>query len=162
MTLGTALAVVVAAIAFVALDPSDDSTVPQDAYNLAIDQNCVRHKKQIAAAQRDALALGGQAGVSRFADSLVPIAGEWRMDLGRATVPIDRSEAVAALDTALLEVEIQAGTLARVAREADGRATLASAARVDAASQQVEAAVEALELERCELLSVEVGSLVQR
>lgn len=161
-TLGTVAAIAIAIAAFIALAPSDDETVvPQDAYTRATDVNCVEHKRDIAKAQRLALARGGSAGVIAFADALVPVAGEWRDDLGHTAVPADRVEAVGTLDTALLAVEVQAGTLARVAREGDREAMLAAAGGVDAASRQVEAAVEGLELERCQLLTVSVGTLVQ-
>lgn len=158
---GTVAAIVVAVIAFIALEP-DEKTIPQDAYNKALDANCVQHKKAIAAAQGDALAVGGLDGIGRFADALVPIAGEWRSDVSHSGPPADRRELVEDLDTALLEVQIRAGTLGRVARESSPKATVQSAEGVDLASQQVEAAIEALELERCELLTVQVGNLVQR
>jgi hypothetical protein len=162
-TLGTATAIAIAIAAFVALAPSDDETaVPQDAYTRKTDVNCVEHKQQIADAQQLALESGGTAGAIAFADALVPIAGEWRDDLDGAAVPADRVEAVDTLDTALLAAEVQAGTLARVAREGDREAMLVAAGGVDEASRQVEAAVEALELERCQLLTVSVGTLVQR
>jgi hypothetical protein len=161
VTLGTAVAIVIAVIAFIALKPDED-TVPQDTYNKALDLNCVQHKKALAAAQRQALAAPGPNAAVRFADALVPIAGEWRDELDNATIPADRRLLVEELEAALLEVQIKAGTLARVARESSPKQTVRSAEAVDIASQQVEGAVEALELERCELLTVQVGSLVQR
>jgi hypothetical protein len=161
ITAGTGLALIVAAIAFVALKPSEE-TIPQDAYNKSLDADCVAHKEKIADVQQEALGGEGLEGVARFGDALVPIAGEWRADVGRGTAPADRRALVEELDTALLAVEVTAGTLGRVARESGPAETVAAAKQVDLASEQVEAAIRDLELERCERLTVKVGNLVQR
>ena len=164
VTLGTVAAVVVAVIAFVALKASDDegADVPQDAYTRSLDASCIERKGEIAATQRTALNGGGLAAVGRYADAIVPIAGEWRLELGRGAVPADRSDLVSALQAALLEVQIEAGTLARVAREGSPPRVAKAAARVDAATANVESAVDALGLERCGELSVAAGRLVRQ
>jgi uncharacterized protein YfaS (alpha-2-macroglobulin family) len=164
VTIGTVVALLVAIAAFIALSPAneDDSSVPQDALTKALDAKCVQHKAQIAAAQRRALTAGSLAALSRYGESLVPIAGEWRTELRRAEVPPDRSELVAGLGAALLEVEIEAGTLGRAAREARRGELATAAARVDAATTHVEAAIRALELERCAKLEISEGRLVRQ
>jgi hypothetical protein len=156
LSLGTAIAIGVAVVAFLVLKPSDEeeSSIPQDAYTKALDDLCVGRKLKVARAQRIALAGGDLAAVSRYADTLVPIVGVWRMDLGKIAVPNDRAELVGELRAALLEVEIEAGTLARVAREANAREVAKAAPRVDAATENVEAAVDSLGLRRCVRLAV--------
>jgi hypothetical protein len=163
LTLGTALALVVAVIAFFALDPSDDeeeTTVPQDAFTRELDAACVRHKGEIAAAQRAAIEQGGVVASARYAESFVPIAGEWREELGRAVVPADRTELVDDLDGALLEVQIEAGAFARALRERNKKESATTAGSLEAATENVEAAIAALELERCSRLRISQGRLV--
>ncbi len=163
LTLGTALALVIAVVAFLALDSSGDeeeTTVPQDAFTRELDAFCVRHKGEIAAAQRQALQEGGPAAAARYAESFVPIVGEWREELGRAVVPADRAELVSDLDGALLEVQIEAGTFARVLRERNKAELAAAAGNLEAATENVEAAIAGLELERCSRLRISQGRLV--
>jgi hypothetical protein len=164
ITLGTLAAVLVAVLAFLVLDPSEDegASVDQDAYTRALDAACVHHKGEVAAAQRKALGAGGLAAVSRYADATVPIVGEWRLELGRAPVPAAHSDQVAALQAALLEVQIETGALARVARESDRLEVAKVAARVDAATAHVEEAVHSLGLARCGELVVSQGQLVDQ
>jgi hypothetical protein len=149
LTVGTALALAVFAVAFIALRPSDEGAAPYDAYARSLDAACLRHKDEIATAQRVALRSGGFGSVSRYADSLVAIVGEWREELESKPPPADRADAVGELSPALLEVEIEAGSLARAARESDRRGVATDAARVDAASEKVEAALSPVGLERC-------------
>ena len=156
VTLGTALAIVVAIVGFIALDASDDedADIPQDAYTQALDSACVQHKKEIAKAQGEALSAGDLDAVSRYAGALVPITGAWRLELKRSGPPVDRTALAAALEAALLEVQIEAGTLARVAREGKAREAAEVAARVDAATANVETAIDGLGLARCGSLLV--------
>lgn len=163
LTLGTAAALLVAVIAFLALDTSDEgSDLPQDGYARAVDAACVQRKGEIARAQRAALAGDGFAAVSRYADSIVPIAGEWRQELGRGTVPSNRAAFVEALRVALLEVQIEAGTLARFARESNPREIAKVAAQMDAATTNVEAAVDSLGLEHCARLVIDRGQIIRQ
>jgi predicted outer membrane protein len=163
LTLGTVAALLVAVVAFLALDTSDDgSDLPQDGYARAVDAACVQHKEEIAGAQRAALAGDGFAAVSHYADSIVPIAGEWRRELGRGTVPSNRAALVEALGSALLEVQIEAGTLARVARESNPREVAKVAAQMDAATANVEAAVDSLDLEHCGRLVINGGQIIRQ
>lgn len=164
VTVGTLVAVLVAVIAFAALHSSEDegASADQDAYTRTLDAACVQHKGEVAAAQRKALGGGGLAAVSRYADATVPIVGEWRLELGRAPVPADHSDEVAALQAALLEVQIEAGALARVARESDRSEVAKVAARVDVATAHVEEAVNSLGLVRCGELVVNQGQLIHQ
>jgi hypothetical protein len=164
VSLGTAAAILVAVVAFLALGASDDegADVPQDAYTRGLDASCVQHKGEIAAAQRSALGGGGLPAVADYAGRVVPIAGDWRLELSREEVPADRADLVAALQAALLEVQIEAGALARVAREAGPRQVAKAAAQVDAATANVEAAVDSLGLARCGDLVVAQGRLVRQ
>lgn len=163
VTLGTAAAILIALAAFIALDASEDegSDVPQDSYTRLVDASCVQRKGQIAKAQRLALS-GAPDALVRYADTIVPIAGEWRLALGRGPVPADRADLVQALRAALLEVQIEAGTLARVARESNPREVAEVAARVDAATTNVEVAIDGLGLERCGQLTISQGQLVRQ
>lgn len=164
ITAGTAAALIVAIAAFIALAPADDdeANVPQDALTRALDGRCVQHKAKIAASQQRALSLGTLAAVSRYGESIVPIAGEWRTELGRAEVPRDRTELVDALSAALLEVEIEAGTLGRAARESNRRELGTAASRLDAATAHVEGAIGELELQRCGDLEISQGRLIRQ
>jgi hypothetical protein len=164
VTLGTIAAIVVAVGAFLALEAADDEgvDVPRDAYTRSLDASCVRHKGEIAAAQRLALGGGDLAAVGDYAGAVVPIAGDWRLELGRGAMPVDRTDLVAALQAVLLEVQIEAGALARVARESGPRQVAKAAAGVDAATANVEAAVEALGLSRCGDLAIAQGRLVRQ
>lgn len=164
VTLGTGLAILIAIVAFLALKASDGGgpELPQDGYARAVDAACVQHKREIARAQEKALAGGGSATVSRYADAIVPIVGDWRLELKRGIAPANRAGLVPPLEAALLEVEIEAGTLARVARESDSREITKVAAQVDAATANVEAAVDSLDLERCGQLAIAGGQLVRQ
>lgn len=158
---GIALAIVVAVVAFIALGSDDEETVPQDGLTKALDANCVHHKVQIAKAQAEALNGGDLSAVSTYADSMVAMAGEWRLQLGRLNVPADRAAPVEGLEAALLEVQIEAGALARSAGEGNKAEVDSSAGRVDAATANVEDAVQELELERCSQLIFSSGRLIR-
>ncbi|HEX6601579.1 MAG TPA: zinc ribbon domain-containing protein [Solirubrobacterales bacterium] len=162
LTLGTALALVVAVVGFLALDSGDEgeATVPQDAFNRELDVACVRHKGEIAAAQKAALEQRGIAAGAGYAEALVPIVGEWREELRRAAVPADRTELVGDLEGALLEVQIEAGAFARALRERNKAELTESAGNLEAATENVEAAIGTLELERCSRLRISQGRLV--
>ncbi len=157
---GIAAAVIVALIAFIALGSDKETTIPQDGLTKAMDANCVRHKVEVAKAQ--ALAVNGAdlAAVSTYADSVVRIAGAWRRELGRLDAPDDRIERIENLRSALLETQIEAGALARSSRESDKAEVAAAAGRVDAATGNVEDAIQNLELERCSNLVFGTGRLI--
>jgi zinc-ribbon domain len=158
---GIAIAIVAAIVAFIALGSDDESTIPQDGLTKALDATCVHRKIEIAKAQAAAVNGADLASVSRYGDSMVKLAGGWRLSLGRLSVPRDRSEPLELLREALLEVQIEAGTLARSAREANKAEVAVSAGRVDAATAGVEAAISGLELKRCSQLVFASGRLIR-
>lgn len=157
---GIAIAVIVAVVAFIALGADKETTVPQDGLTKAMDASCVHHKVEVAQAQAKAVNGDSLASVSTYADSVVRIAGQWRRELGRLDPPADRAELIEPLREALFEVQIEAGALARAAREAEKAEVAASAGRLDAATANVEEAIQNLELERCGRLIFGTGRLI--
>ncbi len=145
ITGGTVLALVVAVIAFIALEPEDDS-IPRDGYTIAADQLCLAAKGEILAAERRASKGGDTAA---FAGELVPIVATWRSRVEALEVPSDRTGQAEALEGALLEAEAKIGGLARVAGDGSRREIVASAEEADAASGRVEVAVAELGLSEC-------------
>lgn len=145
ITGATLAALALAIVAFLALDPAEDSESTDDAYTLAADDVCVDAKKEIAVASRRA---AGQ-GPGRAAAELVPIVATWRSDLGALHPPADSAGQARALDTALRDVEIDAGAVARTAREGNQEALGEAAGRLNARTGQVEEAIAELGLSRC-------------
>jgi hypothetical protein len=152
LSAATVGAVVIAIVAFVLLEPGAD-TAAEDSFTALADRTCVTHKQTIAAlewqvAQR-------QVGVSAFAGALVSVVEEWRQDLQRSPVPPKHAEGVQALNSALLDVVIEAGALARIARGGDSAQTLTQAGLVDEATARVGRTVDDLGLSNCS--EVEIG-----
>jgi hypothetical protein len=146
LTAATAAAIVVAIVAFLAISPSEEA-LPEDAYTRAADRACVTEKRTIAALEQQTVQQGTDLGT--FAGALVTIVEEWRSRLREAPPPPTHTEAAQKLDASLLDVLIEAGTLARVTRE-DSRGQVAvQAQQVDAASARADAAIEGLGLSRC-------------
>jgi len=158
---GIAVALVVAVVAFIVLGSNHESSIPQDGPTKAMDANCVHHKVELAKAQAQAINGGDLAAVSLYADTVVQVAGNWRIQLARFGAHPDRAEQVEALRAALLEVEIEAGALARSARERNKAELVAAASRVDIATRNVEAAIAELELEQCSQLVFSTGRLIR-
>jgi hypothetical protein len=161
VTLATVLALLVAAIAFIAIKPSEGEVViPRDAYTIAADHTCVQAKKSIAVSERQSVEEAqktGDAGPGAFAQALVPIVIRWRTQMSELHVPADRTELATALDAALREVEVEIATLARVAQEGDQEATVERAEQVDEVTARVESAVSGLGLTNCAALSLGVA-----
>jgi hypothetical protein len=148
LTLGTAVAIVIAVVAFVAL-PTDDGGIPRDEYTLAAEQICLAAKRQMLATGQRARAGDDSAGTSEYARELLPAVSGWRLQLAELAVPPDRANEAAALIAALRVAETRIASLARVAEAGNRRRTLAAAAAADDASTRVEEAVTALGLEEC-------------
>lgn len=144
VTAGTIVAVIVAVIAFIALKPDQEGSIPYDAYTKEADELCVSSKQAIVAVERQ---FGGDPTV--MARELVPVVGSWRTQLGALKPPSDRVELVQQLEAALVEVEAQIGGLARVAKTDGRRQAIAKANQADEASSAVERAVAALGLSHC-------------
>jgi hypothetical protein len=152
LTTATALAILIAVVAFIALAPSDEGP-GEDAYTRSLDRSCLTEKQTIAALQQQA-SPQQPSDFAVFAGALVSIVEEWRSSLQNPPPPPAHAEAVDALDSALLRVVIEAGGLARVAHDGSPRQVAAAAGRVDTASAQVERAIENLGLNRCADLDV--------
>ncbi len=150
----TVVALLVAVAAFLALDSNEDSAIPRDAYTVTADGLCIASKRQIVASERRSLTRRGSAETSGVAEALLPIVATWRSDFGALSVPADRVEQAGQLDSALLDVEIAIGKLARVAERGDRRQTLASAKEADEAATRVEEAIAALGLSQCGRLTI--------
>jgi zinc-ribbon domain len=148
LTAATALAIVVAIAAFIALDPDDDE-IPRDGYTVAADQICLDSKRGIVAARLVFQRQPGAIDPGAFARTLVPVVGRWRAQLNELTVPLDRVVEAQALETALLEAEVRIAKLARIAARGGQEETLASARRADEASSAVEEAASDLGLDEC-------------
>jgi zinc-ribbon domain len=154
LSAGTTAAVLIAVIAFFILKPASEGS-GEDSFTRMLDKSCVTEKQTIAALERQT-ARQQSAGLATFAGALVTIVEEWRSSLHESPPPPVHAEAVQALDSALLEVLIKAGTLARITRTGSATEIARSARAVDQASAQVERAVENLELSRCSDLSIGV------
>ena len=145
LTIGTAIALLVAVAAFIALDTPDDAD--DDPYTAAADAICVEGKREIAAAGQRAFAATG-AGPRDYAADLVRVTTVWRSQMADLAQAEAAPAEAADLDAALREVTVRAGELADAGRQGDGN-LLELAARVDEASTGVETAIEELGLERC-------------
>lgn len=143
----TALAIVVAIAAFIALD--SDEGIPRDAYTVEADRICLNSKRGIVAARVVFARQAGQIDPGAFARTLVPVVGKWRAQLRELAVPPDRLEEARRLEAALLDAEVRIAKLARVADRGEKDAIVASAKRADEASTGVEEAVSDLGLSEC-------------
>jgi hypothetical protein len=154
LTTATTAAILIAVGAFLALEPSEDGP-PEDSYTRAVDQTCVTKKRTIAALERQTVQQQ-PSNIEAFSGALVTIVEEWRQNLQQAAAPPIHAEAVQALDSALLDVLIRSGGLARAARGGSPTQVAAQAQLVDAASARVDRAIDGLGLPRCS--KVKVGS----
>jgi zinc-ribbon domain len=145
----TALALLVAVAAFIALDPAEDENdIPRDAYTIEAEAVCLDAKREIIAAQGQGPEDAAGSGPGAFAAALVPVTGDWRAGLEELAVPPDRTEEAGELDRALREVQIELAQLALVPA-GEGREALARAEEVDLASIRVEEAIDDLGLSAC-------------
>jgi hypothetical protein len=157
LTIGTALAMVAAIVAFLALPSDGGDEIPYDAYARAADRLCVAEKESIVAAGQKALAeSSGGAQLAAYAGGLVPVVVEWRSSLDGLSPPADRAEQAEGLSAALRRVAVEAGATARIARTLGQKSALARAKEVDAATAEVEQAVDDLGLRRCGNLGIGV------
>jgi hypothetical protein len=156
ITAGTAIAIVIAVVAALAL-PSDEKAIPRDAYTIKADTICVAAKKQIGAASSKALATAGKGDPGEYARSLVPIVAQWRIDFDALHAPADRAEQVVGLDEALLAVEIKAAGLA-LAADRGAPDIVARAQDLDHLTQTVEGAIKDLGLDDCSRITIAPGA----
>jgi hypothetical protein len=141
----TAGLIVVAVVALIAtfITTEDVEEVPQDEYTLAAEEICLTSKQQVLAVLQEGSAPGP------LARELVRIVAEWRAATNSLDVPADRTQLAAQLDTALREVEVQAGATAAASRTGDEQALLAAVAATEKATEQVETAIDGLGLDLC-------------
>jgi hypothetical protein len=114
----------------------------------------VKAKKEIVAAGRQAAGQGPGAAASE----LIPIVAAWRADLSALNTPGDDAAQARQLDTALLDVEIDAGALARVARDGNQKELAEAAATLNAQTGAVEEAISELGLTKCAKVAVAPGA----
>jgi zinc-ribbon domain len=157
ITAATVGAIVVAVVAFIALDPAGDEEA-SDVYVLAADQVCVKAKKKVGKASQRALARNSDG----YATDLITIVAGWRADLRELRAPADEADEAQALDDALRDVEIEAGGLARVSRDGDKDAIAEAATRADDSTAQVEQAIADLGLTRCQRVVITPGASPQK
>ncbi|HEY8081937.1 MAG TPA: hypothetical protein VIE64_00095 [Solirubrobacterales bacterium] len=146
LSAATAGAIVVAVGAFLALQPSEDG-ITEDSFTQAVDRSCVEEKGRISTLEQQKVQQ--RLNVEQFSAALVSIVEEWRMSLRQSPVPLTHAEAVRSLDSALLDVLIRAGALARVARSGSPAQIAVKAQLVDDAGVQVDQAIEGLGLTHC-------------
>jgi hypothetical protein len=154
LSAATAAAIVIAIIAFAALKPKDDNSIPQDAYLRTLDASCVEEKERVSSLELETLATR-PPNVEEFAADLVRAVTEWRLNIQSGPPPSVHAEGVAVLEAALLNVLIEAGALARVTRDgAPARAIAGQAQAIDAATAEVDRAIQTLGLSRCNAVTV--------
>jgi hypothetical protein len=148
LSAATVLALLVAIAAFVALKPSEGDATPEDAFTRSADRLCVEEKGRVATLERQVLQQGA-GNISAFASALVTVLTEWRFGIQDLPATAVDLEASRALDSALLDVLIRAGALARVARTGPQAEIAREAQLVDDASVGVDRQIEQLGLDRC-------------
>jgi hypothetical protein len=157
ITAATALALVVAVFALIALPGNDSgSDVPRDAYTVSADRICTNAKKQIGNASNRALNREPN-GAEQYARALVPLVVQWRVDFDALKPPPDRLGRAAALDAALRQVEVQAASVA-LAAQSHVPDLLARARELDRRTQDVEGAIRDLGLTDCENVVIAPGA----
>ena len=162
LTGGTAIAIAVAVVSFLALDPVGDDDVPRDAYTIAADTACVKGKREIAVAGKRLASDAGPPNVERYGAALLVATAEWRSTARSLEPPADRRARAQELDGALHDVAVDAAGLAQAARAGDQERIDTRVARIDEASGRVEQEIEALDLDECAGLRLMPGGLAGR
>ena len=151
----TVAAVAVAIVAFIVLRSGDsEGEVPQDAYLRQQDRACIAEKARISSLEGETLATA-QPDLNLFSSLLVRVVTEWHANLHTSAPPAIHIPGVRQVEGALLGVLIEAGTLDRLAREGATPTQIAAQTKaIDAATKQVDPALEALGLQRCPTVPV--------
>jgi len=153
----TAVAIIIAIIAFLSLGSSDDGA-EESAYLQGLDRTCVAEKERVIALEGETLR-HQPPDLSAFASVLVTIVAEWRSSLHSETPPAEYASGVAAYEAGLLRILIAAGGLARLTRENASAAALASQAKtIDETTKQADEAIAKLGLTECTELAVGPGA----
>lgn len=157
VTAATAVAIVIAVVAFLFLGSSDDST-EESAYLQGLDRTCVAEKERVIALEGETLR-SRPPDLAAFSSVLVTIVAEWHSGLRNQTPPVEYASGVAAYEASLLRILIAAGGLAHLTRENASGAALASQAKtIDEATRQADEAIEELGLTECTELAVAPGA----
>jgi zinc-ribbon domain len=153
ITLTTIAALAIALVAFLFLD-SEGEDSSQSPYLQALDRACVAEKQRVIRLERQTL--GRQtADPQEFAAVLVAVLAEWRASLKEMPAPPQEAEGAEALEASLLQTLIEAGKLARLIRAGAPSAEIAAeAGKVDSATTQLDATIDATGLDACADLDV--------
>jgi predicted nucleic acid-binding Zn ribbon protein len=138
-----AAAAVALIVTFVTTEDIEEGGVPIDEYTLAAEEICVGAKQQLVTA------LTESSGPGDLARDLVPIVAEWRSAFNELEVPDDRTQLAAQLDTALREVEVEAGAMAAASRGGDQGELVTRLESTQKATVKVESAIDELGLKQC-------------
>lgn len=151
----TVLAIVVAVVAFIMLrSGSPGDAVRQDAYLREQDRVCIGEKARISSLESETLATN-QPNINLFSSLLVRVVTEWQANLHDSSPPARHAPGVRMVESALLGVLIEAGTLDRLAREGSAPKQIAKQTEaVDRATAKVDPALESLGLDHCAELAV--------
>jgi zinc-ribbon domain len=156
LSAATAIAIIVAIVAFVALDPGEESGA-QDTFLSGLDRSCVAEKERVSRLETETLRRS-PPDLAEFATVLVTIVAEWRASLEATPPPAIHAAGVEALDQGLREVLIEAGGLARLVRgSAPANRTATKAAEVDDATAAANRMIEDLGLDDCADIAVAAG-----
>jgi hypothetical protein len=154
VTAVTVLAIAVAVIAFIVLRSGDsEEKVTQDAYLRQLDRQCIEEKTRLSELELATLQ-PKSASFTSYVDYLVRDVTEWHSNLQAVPPPAPHVEGVRAVEGALLEVLIAAGHLSTAVRDGSHAEIVRDARVVDAATAQVDPALEFLGLERCAAIAV--------
>lgn len=154
----TVLALAIAVVAFLVLrsDESGEDSVAQDAYLRQLDHQCVQEKARLSELEAETLQQA-PPDFGSFVNLLVRDVTEWHANVQASPPPPEHVEGVRGLEGALLEILIEAGRLGTSVREGSQADIIRTAKRVDAATAEVDPALEYLGLDRCADLVVKPG-----
>jgi hypothetical protein len=146
ITAGTLAAILVAVVSLISLDPDEVSDDDEPVAPPEADAACVEAKEAVARAATTA----GPAEATAFqsyAAELIAAMLEFRRTVRESGVS---GEAATELDASLRDAAIEAGGLARLAREGEDRAALVEqASRIEDATTRADEAIEQLGLTTC-------------
>ncbi len=154
VTAGTVVAILVAVVAFFALDTGEEEPL-DDPYTLAADAQCVAAKEAVAARAGRLGARG--TSVEDYASALSEQLLVWRSEFNAIAPPPDRAAAAEQLSADLLGVSSAFAALAEAGRSGDGERVESAAADVDASTGVLEQTVADLGLSDCDALGVRLA-----
>jgi hypothetical protein len=154
LSAATGLALLAAIAAFIALKPGESDTA-EDPFIRAANRLCVQEKQRVQTLEQETLQQ--QQDVGSFAGALTTVVAEWHSRFQKLPTPPPDAREADAFGSALLDVAIRAGALARVAHERRLGEIADKAKLVDVASRQVDRQVEQLGLDEC--ASVRISGL---